>query len=129
MTISLAPRFAACLKICRRDRMVLGRVGADDHHDVGVLDLVECRGNRTGADALDQRRHRGGVAKARAVIDIVVAEAGADQLLEQIGLFVGALGRAESGDGTVAMLLGDAGQDPGPRTSSASSQLASRKCV
>ena len=79
----------------RGDGMVLGRVGADDHDDVGVLDLVEGRGHGAGADALDQRRHRRGVTQPRAVIDVVVAEARADQLLEQIGFFVRAFGRAE----------------------------------
>ena len=78
--------------------MVLGRVGADDDDDVGILALVEGRGHRRRADAFQQRRHRGGVAEPRAVIDIVGAEAGAHQLLEQIGLFVRALGRAEAGE-------------------------------
>ena len=44
-------------------RVVLGRIGADDHDHVGMLDLVEGRGHRAGADAVDQRRHRGGVTK------------------------------------------------------------------
>ena len=82
----------------RGDRMVLGRVGADDDDDVGVLALVEGRGHRGRADAFQQRRHRRGVAEPRAVVDVVGAEAGAHQLLEQIGLFVRALGRAEAGE-------------------------------
>ena len=81
----------------RGDRMVLGRIGADDDDDVGILALVEGRGHRRRADAFEQRRHRRGVAQPRAVIDIVGAEAGAHQFLEQIGLFVRALGRAEAG--------------------------------
>ena len=97
----------------RGDRMVLGRIGADDHHHVGMLDLVEGRGHGARADALDQRRHRRGMAEPRAVIDIVVAEARADQLLEQIGFFVGAFGRAEAGNGFVAVLLGDLGEAGG----------------
>ncbi len=87
--------------------MVLGRIGADDNDHVGVLDLVECRGHRAGADALDQGRDRRSVAEPRAVIDIIVVEARADQFLEQIGLFVGAFGRAEAGDGAVAVGFGD----------------------
>ncbi len=77
--------------------MVLGRVGADDDDEIGILALVEGRGHRGRADAFEQRRHRRGVAQPRAVVDVVGAEAGADQLLEQIGLFVRALGRAEAG--------------------------------
>ena len=126
MTISVGAALCRLLEECRGDGMVLGRVGADDHDDVGVLDLVEGGGHGAGADALDQRRHRRGMAQPRAVIDVVVAEARADQLLEQISLFVRAFGRAESGDGAVAMLLGDRAS-PLAATSNASSQLASRK--
>ena len=79
------------------DRMVLGRIGADDDDDVGILALVEGRGHRRRADAFEQRRHRRGVAQPRAVIDIVGAETGAHEFLEQIGFFVRALGRAEAG--------------------------------
>ena len=91
----------------RRDRMVLRRVGADHDDDVGVLALVEGRGHRGGADAFQQRRDRGGVAQPRAVVDIVGAEAGAHQLLEQIGLLVRALGRAESGERAGALAVAD----------------------
>ena len=91
----------------RGDRMVLGRVGADDDDEVGVLALVEGRGHRGRADAFQQRRHRRGVAEPRAVIDVVGAEAGAHQLLEQIGLFVRALGRAEAGERLRAVAVAD----------------------
>ncbi len=43
----------------------------------------------------------------RAVIDIVGAETGTHQLLEQIGLFVGALGRTETGQRLDALLVTD----------------------
>src|SRR5690606_34829351 len=39
-----------------------------------------------------------GVAQPRAVVDVVGAEPGADQLLEEVGLLVGALRRPEPGD-------------------------------
>ena len=78
------------------DRMIFGRVGADHDDDVGILALVERRGHGRRADAFHQRGDRGGMAQPRAVIDIVGAEAGAYELLEQIGLFVRALGRAEA---------------------------------
>ncbi len=42
------------------------------------------------------------------MIDIVGAEAGAHQLLEEIGLLVGALGGAEAGERFAAMLVADA---------------------
>ena len=82
----------------RGDRMVFGRVGADDDDDVGILARGERRRHRARADALHQRGDRRGVAEPRAVIDVVAAEAGAHQLLEQIGLLVRPLGRAEPGE-------------------------------
>ena len=63
-----------------------------------MLDLVEARGNRAGADAFQQRRHRRGVAEPRAVIDVVGAEARAHELLEEIGFLVRPLGGAETGE-------------------------------
>src|SRR4029453_3519861 len=48
---------------------------------------------------------RGGVAEPRAVIDVVGAETGAHQFLEEISLLVRGLGRAEAGErlGAVAI--------------------------
>ena len=104
-------RLAGLLRLLhegRRDRVILGRVGADDDDELGVLDRGEGRGHRARADAFDQPRHRRGVAESRAVIDVVGAEAGTDQLLEEIGLLVGALGRAEARQRLAAMLVADA---------------------
>ena len=81
----------------RGDRMVHGRIGADHDDDLGVHRRRERRRHRARVQAFQQRRDRRGVAQPRAVIDIVGAEAGAHQLLEQIGFLVGALGRAEAG--------------------------------
>jgi len=41
------------------------------------------------------------------VIDVVGAKAGADQLLEQVCLFVGALSRAKAGNRTRSVLITD----------------------
>ena len=109
----LAAALGELLEIGRGDRVVLDRVGADDDGDIGVLDLVEGRGDRTRADVLHQRRHRGGMAEPGAVIDVVVAEALADQLLEEIGLLVGAFGRAEAGDRLPAVSLCQRGEAAG----------------
>ena len=59
--------------------------------------------DRARADAFEQRGHAGGMAQAGAVVHVVAAEAGAHQLLEQVGLFVAALGGAEAGQGFLAM--------------------------
>src|SRR3546814_16769610 len=57
-----------------------------------------------------QRRHRGGVAEPRAVVHVVGAEGGAYQLLEEIGLLVRALGRAEAGKALGAVRLIEIGR-------------------
>ena len=76
----------------RRHRVIGGRIGADEEDHLGVLDVVHLVRHRARADALEQRRDRRGVAKARAMVDVVGAEAGAHQFLEEEGLFVGAFG-------------------------------------
>ena len=96
----------------RGDRMILGRIGADDDDEIGILALVEGRGHRRRADAFEQRRHRRGVAQPGAVIDIVGAETGAHQFLEQIGFFVGAFGRAETGERVRPVAVADFLQAP-----------------
>src|SRR3546814_12683418 len=90
-----------------RNRVVLLRTRADDDHAVAVLGRPEGRRHRARADALHQRRHRGGVAEPRAVVHVVGAEGGADQLLEEIGLLVRALGRAEAGKALWAVRIID----------------------
>src|SRR5258705_3476813 len=85
-----------------------GRIGADDDDDVGVLDRVEVlcagRGAIGLAEAIAGRR----VTDARAGVDVVVAEAGADQLLHQEGFFIGAARRRDAADGVPAILTLDA---------------------
>ena len=97
----------------RRDRMVLGRIGADHDDDVRVLALVKRRGDCSRADALQQRCDRRRVAKPRAMVDVVGSEAGSHQLLEQIGLFVRALRGAETGERLRAITVADLHQPRG----------------
>ena len=92
----------------RGDRVVLGRVGADDDDDVGIGAGRERRRDRARADALQQRRHGGGVAQPRAVIDVVGAESGAHQLLHQVRFLVRALGGTEAGQRGPAIAVADA---------------------
>ena len=89
-------------------RVSVGRIGADDHDHVGLFDRVEIlragRGAVGGLQPIAGRR----VADARASIDIVVAERGADQLLHQEGLFVGAARRGDAADRGLAVFRLDA---------------------
>ncbi len=70
--------------------MGIGRIGADQDHDVGLFHGIEVLGagggTERGAQPIAGRR----VADPGAGIDIVVAEAAADQLLHQERLLVGA---------------------------------------
>ena len=55
-----------------------------------------------------ERHHRRGVAKARAVVDVVGAEAGADHLLDEVRLLVRPLGGTEPGEGAPTVPVPDA---------------------
>src|SRR4051794_29371323 len=103
----LRPAAAGLLEERRGDRVVRRRVRAREDRDVGVDDVAVGRGDGAGADAFEQRRDARGVAQARAVVDVVRREARADQLLEEVGLLVGALRRAEAGDRRGAVLVVD----------------------
>ena len=87
--------------------MVLGRVRPDHDDHVRVHGRGERRAHRARADVLEQRRDRAGVTEARAVVDVVRAEAGAHELLKQIRLLVRALGRPEAGERARAVRIPD----------------------
>ena len=91
-------------------RMPVGRVGADDHHDIGMIDAVEIlgagRGAEGGLQAIAGRR----MADARAGVDVVVAKTLPHQLLDEIGLLVGAARRGDAADRAAAMLVLDAAE-------------------
>ena len=112
--VELAAALDELLEVGGRHRVVLGRVGADDDRDVGVLDLVEGGGDRRRADVLHQRRDGRGVAEPGAVVDVVVPEGLADQLLEEVRLLVRALGAAEPGDRLAAVPGVEPAQAPPP---------------
>ena len=78
--------------------MVYRRVAAGEDHHIRLKRLHEGSGDGARAQAFHQRGHGAGVTKPRAVINVVGAETGANQLLEQPGFFVGAFGTAEAGE-------------------------------
>ena len=59
----------------RRHWMIHGGVGADYDDHRGLRDIHDRIADRSGADALEKRRDTRSVAKPRAVIDVVAAEA------------------------------------------------------
>jgi hypothetical protein len=97
--------------------VTVGRVGADQDDHVGVLDGIEILGAGRGAESLAKAIAGGRMADAGASVDIVVAEAGTDQLLYQEGFLVGAARRGDAADRALAVLelqpaefLGDMGE-------------------
>src|SRR3954463_14082581 len=97
----------------RRDGVVGRRVRAGEDGDVGVDDVAVGGRHGARADALEEGGDARRVAQARAVVDVVRAEARADELLEEIRLLVGALRRAEAGDGPGPVLFVDGLQPAG----------------
>ena len=89
---------ARLLEERRRHRMVRRRVRPGQDRHVGVDDVAVGRRDRAGADALEEGGDARRVAQAGAVVDVVRPEPRADELLEEVGLLVGALRRAEAGD-------------------------------
>ena len=86
------------------DRMGVGRIGADHQDDISLLDRVEILRAGRGAERLAQAEAGRRMADAGAGIDVVVAEAAADQLLDEIGLLVGAARRGDAADRQPAVL-------------------------
>ena len=103
ITISLRALAQPLLHARSEDRMPVGRVGADHQDHVGLLDAVEILRARRGAEGLPEPVAGRRVADAGAGIDIVVAEARADQLLHEERLLVGAARGGDAPDRTLAM--------------------------
>ena len=101
---------ARLLEEARCDRVIGGRVRARHQGRLGVLDIAVGRGDGAAPDALEQGGNARRVTQARAVVDVVRPPGRADQLLEQVGLFVGALGAAEARHAVGAVLIADGGQ-------------------
>jgi len=97
-TMSFTPAFAAFfIQVAATGWFTVG-FGADEEDHLGIITSRNLVRHRAEFDALHERGDRGGVAQPRAMVDVVRAESRAHQLLEKVGLFVGALGRAEPGE-------------------------------
>ena len=94
----LGARAQTLLQTRGEHRMPVGWIGADDDRDVSVLDGIEILRSRRSAECRLETIAGGRMADPGAGIDIVVAEAGAHQLLHQEGLFVRAARRGDAAD-------------------------------
>ncbi len=80
------------------DRLVVGRVRAEEDNDVGVEPVGITAGRGGDADHLFHRRGRGRVAKARGVVDVVGAEEARGFLRHVVDLVGHAAGGDEKGE-------------------------------
>ncbi len=80
--------------VLHRHRMRLGRVAADDHQRLGVLDVVVAVGHGAVAPCIGDAGDRGGMADAGLVVDRVGPPHGRE-LAVQVGSLVGELGGAQ----------------------------------
>src|SRR5215813_471184 len=80
-------------------------IGANDYGDIGMFDRVEILRARRGAESRRKTIAGRRVADSGTSIHVVVAEAGADQFLYQIGLFISAARRRDATDRIAAVLI------------------------
>lgn len=80
-----------------RDRVIDRGVRPHHHRHIGVSHVGDGVGARPGTQHLQHRGQGGGMAEAGAVVHVVGAEAGADELLQQVRLLVASLGGAQGG--------------------------------
>src|SRR2546429_1364733 len=93
------------------DGVGLRRVRPRDEDDVRrVLDLAHRARRRGRVQRPLHRRHRGGVAQARAVVDVVGAERSAEHPHDEVVLLVRAFGRGKARERVAAALALDAHQ-------------------
>ena len=92
------------------DGMVHRRIRADDDRHVGQRDVLDLVRDGARTDVFEQRGDRRGMAEPRAMVDVVRPEAGPHELLEQVGLFVAPLRRAEPGHRLRTVLVANLAQ-------------------
>jgi hypothetical protein len=103
MTMSLAPFWRTALEEVGDDGMGFGGIGAGDDEGVQVFHLGDGVGHGAGADGELQAGDGTGVAEAGAVVDVVGVQQGADEFLEDVGVFVGGFGAGVGGDRIAAV--------------------------
>src|SRR5580704_8369126 len=94
----------AFLEARPKNRMGVGRIGADDDHNIRLVYRLEILRTRRGAEGFGEAEAGRRVANARAGVDVVVAESGANHLLNEEHFLVGAAGRADRANRVAAVL-------------------------
>ena len=107
MTASAAPALRGLLDEGGGHGVVFRGVGPRHEDEIRLERIREGIAHRARADGLEQGGHRARVAKPRAVVHVVRAEGGADELLEEVVVLVRAFRRAEAGQTRGAVGLVD----------------------
>ena len=94
----------ALLHARAKNRMGVGRIGADHDHDIRFFDRLEILRAGRRAEGLREAEAGRRVADARAGVDVVVAESGANHLLNQEHFLVGAARGADRADRVAPVL-------------------------
>ena len=87
--------------------MRVGRIAADDQDDVGLVDRIEILRAGGSAEGLVEAIAGRRVTDARAGVDVVIAEARANELLNEITFLVGAARRGDAADGAATVFCLD----------------------
>ncbi len=96
------------------DRVLLGGIAADDKEALALLgDIADGVGHRAAAKACHQTGDGGAVSEASTVVDGIGGQDLPRELVKEIVLLVGALGRSQHGKSIAAMFLFDLGEAVG----------------
>ena len=86
--------FLACQHMLQADRVRFRRIAAHDDHGLGIADVVIGIGLRAITPGIGNTGHRGGMANARLMVDVIRAPEGGQFAIE-ISAFIGEFGAAQ----------------------------------
>ena len=102
----LRPPVEGLVDLAHEDGVALGGIGADEEDAVGAGEIRDRIGHGAAAQRLEHAHRGGRVAEPCAVVHVVGLEGRPDELLEEVVLLVGALGRREPADAVGAVFRG-----------------------
>jgi hypothetical protein len=85
--LQAGPRLLGPRQALEQDRVAPGQVGADQHHHVGVFDIVVMDRHHVFAEGALVAGHGGGHAQARVGIDVGAADVALNQLVGHVVVF------------------------------------------
>jgi len=94
--VHLRPPVEGLVDLAHEDGVALGGVGADEEDAVRAGQVRDGIRHGAAAEGLEHAHRGGGVAEPGAVVHVVGPEGRPDELLEEVVLLVGALGRREA---------------------------------